>query len=71
MLNTNVDIHDVVETLQESGFLVEGEFGIELTEDGKSVRSTVRFKPKEGLIQKISRIFSVNVDLSLSDLFKT
>ncbi len=41
----------------------------ELTEAGRVVRSTVKYRPREGIFSKIARIVSVKVDLSLKDLF--
>lgn len=61
---------ELIDNLKNKGFLVEGEVGIELSETGRTLRTTARFRPKEGLLQKISRIFSVSVNLDLKDLFK-
>ena len=66
----NINMIDVVDTLKDKGFLVEGEIGMELGKDGKTLRTTARFRPKEGLLQKLSRIFSFSVELNLKDLFK-
>lgn len=63
------DLNQVIENLKAQGLAVEGEFGIELTEAGRVVRSTVAYRPREGIFSKIARIVSVKVDLSLKDLF--
>jgi hypothetical protein len=65
-----VGLNDMVEALQDKGLLVEGEAGIEITGQGRSLRSQVRFKPREGLFARLAHIFSVKVDLNLKDLFK-
>jgi hypothetical protein len=56
-----------VNALQTRSLLVEGEFGFELTDEGMRIRSTVRFKPKEGLVSKLINRFSLKIDLK--DLF--
>jgi hypothetical protein len=66
----DVKMGELVDMLKERGFSVEGEVGLELTESGKTSRATVRFKPREGLLSKLSHIFSVKLDLSLKDLFR-
>jgi hypothetical protein len=43
--------------------LVSGETSIELTPQGVSQRSIVRFAPREGLISKIVNRISVTIDL--------
>jgi hypothetical protein len=58
-----------MEQLKAGGYAVEGEFTMELTEEGKAVRQTVKIRPSEGLLQKLSRLMSVKVDLNLRDLF--
>ncbi len=55
---------EVVEALVEGGFLVEGETTYEVTETGKSARTTVRFRPREGLFAKL--LARINVTLSAS-----
>lgn len=60
------DIDHVVSHLEERGFLVEGEFGFELSQEGQSVRGQVKFKPREGLVTKLMQRVSLNV----GDLFR-
>jgi hypothetical protein len=69
ILSTNVQVSDLIDVLKERGLCTEGEIGIELTEKGRVIRATVRFKPREGVIAKISRVFSVKIDMSLKDFF--
>jgi hypothetical protein len=62
---------DFVATLAElkaAGFVAEGEFGIEITEPGKTIRGTIKVRPREGLLTKIMN--RVNVSLSPFDLLK-
>jgi len=64
----DVSLAKVVDALQDRGLAVEGEMGMELTPEGKSVRATVRFKPREGFISKLLNRISVSLDLK--DLFR-
>lgn len=70
LLSPDTKLLDLVEALQDRGLCAEGEVGMELTEQGRTVRGTVRFKPREGLLSKLSNILSIKVDLSLKDIFK-
>ncbi len=57
-----VDPLGIVEQLVDQGLLVEGEIGYEVTEDGTRQRTTVRFRPREGLISKILQRFNVKFE---------
>jgi hypothetical protein len=65
------DPRNLLETLEELkgiGYVADAEFGLEITEKGRSVRQTINVRPREGLINKISKIVSVKVNISLKDL---
>ena len=65
------DPKSLLETLEELkgiGYVGDAEFGLEITEKGRAVRQTIRVRPRESLINKISKIVSVKVDVSLKDL---
>ncbi len=65
------EIPDIMEELRAKGLTLEAEFESEnLTSDGRKVRSTLRVRPAEGLLEKISKVFSVKLDMSLKDLLK-
>jgi len=70
IVDPSIRLNDTVSALQELGLLVEGEAGVEITETGKTIRAQVRFKPREGLLKRLSNVLSVKIDLSLRDLFK-
>lgn len=64
-----VEIPDLVDELRKRGLTVDAQFeSEELTEDGRTIRKTLKVKPAEGLIEKLSKIISVKVDMSLKDL---
>lgn len=68
IVQSKTSINDMIDKLRERKLLVEGEIGFELTPEGESIRSTIRFKPREGLLSKIINRFSLNIDLK--DLFR-
>lgn len=70
ILPGGLDLTEIVDALQDRGLVVEGEAGIELTPEGRTVRASVRFKPREGLLAKLAHIISVKADISLKDLLK-
>ena len=68
IISSPFSITDIVDELKERNLVVEGEIGLEITDNGQYVRSTVRFKPREGIVSKILNRFSINLDLK--DIFK-
>ena len=62
------DLAGTISALKEAGYVVDAEFGIEISEAGRTVRSNIRIRPREGLINKVLNRFSVT--LSPFDLFK-
>jgi hypothetical protein len=69
LLPSNTRLEDVIDGLHHRGLLVEGEVGYDLSDEGKSIRAAVRFKPREGFLKKLSRILSVKLDANLKDFF--
>ena len=57
-----------IDDLRDKGYVMEGERTLEITETGKTIRETLKFKPREGLVSKIINQFSVKIDLK--DFFK-
>lgn len=70
LVDKNMTIDTLIPALKEMGLVVEGELGLEVSPEGTQYRAKVMFRPREGLINKLSRIFSVKMDISLRDLFK-
>ncbi len=70
ILDQKTQIPDLVAALQERKLIVEGEVGLEVSTEGNSYRSQVKFRPREGIFEKIARIFSIKGNFTLSDLFK-
>ena len=61
---------ETLEELQGAGYVAEAEFGVEITDKGREVRQNIKIRPRESLINKISKIISVKVDFSAKDIFK-
>ena len=57
------ELTGMVIALQNCGLVVEGEGKFELTPKGQSIRTTVRFKPRESVVSKILNRVSVNLSL--------
>jgi hypothetical protein len=56
-------LREVIDALQDRGLVVEGEIGLEVGPAGKEIRTSLKFKPREGLISKVISRFSFSVDL--------
>jgi hypothetical protein len=63
LIPQDTTLPDVIDALQERGFIVEGEIGLELGSTGKEIRTSLKFKPREGLLSKVISRFSISSDL--------
>ncbi|MDH4986917.1 hypothetical protein QEZ47_15535 [Aminobacter anthyllidis] len=64
------DTAELMESLRARGLTLEAQYETEeLTVDGKKVRTTLKIRPAEGLLEKISKV--LKIDLSLKDLFRS
>lgn len=61
------DMPNYLEDLGSLGYIAEGEMGWEITESGKSIRNSIRIRPREGLFVKILNRMSLNLGLRPSD----
>lgn len=68
IVSKSISPFEVIDELHQRKLIVEGEIGYEISEQAKTERVTVKFKPREGLLSKLINRFSVNIDLK--DLFK-
>lgn len=68
VVESAVEMKDLVDSLRDKKLIVEGEFGFEITPAGKSVRGLVKFSPREGLVTKLLNRITIN--FSLTDLIK-
>jgi len=60
-------LHELLDALSEQNLVIEGEYSFELTPAGRSIRSSVRFKPRESVLTKL--LNRISVSFSLKDLF--
>jgi hypothetical protein len=70
IVDPRTDLIDLLEALRAKGLVTEGNTVLELTPAGHSVRAEVKFKPREGLMEKLARVLSIKIDMSLKDIFK-
>jgi hypothetical protein len=59
----------MLEELKESGYIAEGEHGVEITPEGGVIRSTIKFRPRESVFQRVLNRLSMNVSVSPKDFF--
>jgi len=60
IIPTATDMIATLEQLKDIGYVAEGEHGLAVTETGRTIRSTVKFKPRESVITKLLNRFSVS-----------
>lgn len=58
---------ETVDCLKQSGHVVDGEYGLEVTSAGATIRANVRIRPKEGLISKLLARMNINLSASPKD----
>lgn len=68
LVEKSADFVATLAALKEAGLIAEGELGIEIAEPGRTIRSTIKVRPREGLLTKI--INRISVSISPLDLFK-
>jgi hypothetical protein len=66
---SGLPIGDTIDALQDKGYLVEGEIGVEMTGMARSIRANIRFKPREGIVSKLAN--NVSIKLDLKDLLRS
>lgn len=64
IVDANVKMSEMIDALKERDLVVEGEFGYEVTAEGKTVRSTVKYRPREGIFARIVDRTGINIDTS-------
>jgi hypothetical protein len=63
-------ISEVVSELRRHGYVAEGEFGLEISSTGSTVRSSLKYRPREGLVSKVLNRFNINLSASPKDFFQ-
>ncbi len=67
VLQSITHLREVAEQLKDNGMLVEGEFGLEMTDAGTSARASVKFRPRESALTKLLQRLNVNLSVSAKD----
>jgi len=68
LVGTDVSLPDLIDALKELGLVAHGEISLEVTPDGRSVRQTIQFAPREGVVSKLVNRININIDLK--DVFR-
>ena len=61
LIDKTNDFVGTLAALKEAGYVAEGELGMEVAESGRTVRSTIKVRPREGLLTKLLNRVSVSV----------
>lgn len=70
LVDPQAHVMDLVDALKDRKLIIEGNMSIEVSPTGRTVRSEVKFRPREGVMEKLARVISIKVDMSMKDLFK-
>jgi hypothetical protein len=61
LVDRSSDFVGTLAALKEAGYVAEGELGIEIAESGRTVRSTIKVRPRESLVTKLLNRVSVSI----------
>ena len=67
LVQESLSLQDTIAALQERKLIVEGEVGLEVTNAGRTLRSAIRFRPRESLLSKL--LARISISIGLKDLF--
>ena len=59
---------EMLEELTGKGYVADADIGVKITSKGREVRQTIKIRPREGLISKISKLVSIKLNISTKDL---
>lgn len=63
IIDNAADIQEIIQAFSNMGIVSEGEMSWEVADEGKIIRSSVKLRPSEGLISRLSKIISLKVDI--------
>lgn len=66
LVPTLENVAELLDMLNERGYVATGEHGIEISPEGRVVRATLKYRPREGVISKLMRRIRLNANLSIS-----
>ena len=67
IVKSPTDLIDMLDQLKGLGYVAEGEQGYEISEKGQVVRSTVKYRPREGFITKLLNRMSFSASVTPKD----
>jgi hypothetical protein len=63
IIGNAADMQEIIQAFKEMGIVAEGEMSWEVANEGKTIRSSVKLRPSEGLISRLSKIVSLKIDV--------
>jgi hypothetical protein len=63
LVPTDTSLPHLLDALRERKLVVSGEVSVELSDEGRRERTTVKFTPRESVLSKIINRISLNIDL--------
>ena len=60
------ELPDILGQLADAGYVAEGEHSVETTPKGEKIRQTVKFRPKEGVFQRLLNRITIKASVSAS-----
>jgi hypothetical protein len=67
LVRGHANIAQLLDDLGSLGYVAEGEHGVEITPTGTTLRSTVKYRPREGIFQRILNRLSLSLSVSPKD----
>jgi hypothetical protein len=61
------NIVDALEAIKAAGYVAEAEVGYTLTSKGQEIRQTMKVRPREGFLEKLSRVLQIKLDINSKD----
>ena len=61
LVDAQKSLVETLEAMKATGYVAEGEVGIEVTPQGRTVRSTLKYRPREGMLEKILKRISLSL----------
>lgn len=63
IIDNAADMQEIIQAFKDIGIVAEGEMSWEVANEGKTIRSSVKLRPSEGLVSRLSKIVSLKIDV--------
>ena len=67
IVRSNTNLSEILDDLGNLGYVAEGEHGVEITPSGTAIRSTIKYRHREGIFQRILNRLSLSLSVSPKD----